>query len=120
MLDDLRALTLQPPGQFDLEAVALGRHRVEVQRPQRLGPEHPETRRQVVHGGTQHHPRVGVADARDRLAQPWPVPHRAAGHPPGAEHQVGAGRGGGQHRGQLRRVVGTVRVHLHDERIAGG
>src|SRR3712207_5996669 len=53
VLHHLAACPLEPPGELDLEAVALARHVVELEPPQRLDAEHPEPRGQVANAGTQ-------------------------------------------------------------------
>src|SRR6185312_7413828 len=113
-LDHLEAGADRAVGHLDLEGVAAGLNRIEVDRLQHLAAEALEAAGHVGDVDAEDQLRVGAAAAADRLAQRPPVADAAAGHVARAEHDVGLPRRRQQPR-QVGGIVGEVRVHLQDQ-----
>src|ERR1700679_3082546 len=113
-LDDPEAALDRPVGHLDLEGVAAGADRAQVDRLENLAAEALEAAGQVLHVEAEDDARVGAAAAADRPPQRAPVTNAAAGHVARAEHQVGPLRRLQQPR-QVGGVVREVRVHLEHQ-----
>jgi hypothetical protein len=116
-LDHPQLLGHRPPGQVDLEAVALAGHGVQVELVQRLPAERPEAAGGVAQPQPEHQAHVGVPPSAEQLPGARPVDDRSAAHPPGAEDQVGV-RESGEQVGQLLGLVRAVGVHLDEHVVA--
>ena len=112
-----QAALQRPPGQVDLEAVALRRDLVQVELAQRVGAERAVAAGGVVDRHAEHEPRVGAAAPGDELAALGPVLGPAARHPAGAQDEVGVPERVEQPR-QLLGLVRAVGVHLDDDVVA--
>ena len=108
----------RPVGRLDLEGIAAGLQRVEVDRLQDLAAEALEAAGQVPHLHAEREAGVGAAAAADRLPQPAPVRDPAAGHVAGPDHEVGA-LGRLEQPRQVGGVMGEVGVHLQHQAGAG-
>ena len=106
-------------GRLDLEGVAGGEHRVEVELGQRARAPQLEAAAEVVEGQAEDELRARAAHAAEHAAGLRPAGRAAAGHVAVAEHEVGlAGVEHREHLGELLRRVGEVRVHLADDAVA--
>src|SRR6266550_810212 len=118
-LDNPEAGAQRAVGHLDLEGVAAGGDRVEVDRLQHLAPEALEAAGQVADADAEQDARVERAARRDEPPHDAPVPNRPAGHVARAEHEVGLPRRLDQAR-HVGRVVREVAVDLDDQlRVAG-
>src|SRR6478752_7548152 len=114
-LDHPEAATLGAVGQLDLEGVALGGDRVEVERLEHGAPEALEAAGRILDAHPQPRRRVQRAAAGDRAANQPPVADPAPGDVAGAECDVCALLDGGDQPRHVRRIVREVAVHLQDE-----
>src|SRR5579875_3906280 len=115
---DLRPRLEGPVGHLDLEAVAVGSDRREVdllEDARRIGA---VARRGVLHGQAQHHRCEDVPSSRDQPSREAPVRDRAARDVAGADDDVLASLERCHDRGEGSGVVGEVRVHLHEDVVA--
>ena len=108
-LDDAPAGADQPVRHLDLEAVALGRDRLEVHRLERRRPVGAVAGGGVVDGEAEHAGGVAVAPPRQPAPPPRPVLGAPAGHVAAADRQVGAVLDVGQQRRAGRPGRGTGR-----------
>ena len=114
-LDHLEAGPFRAVCQLDLERVALGAHRVQVEPLEHAPPEALEAAGRVLTPMRRKKPRVGGGAARDEPAHYAPVPDAPALHVARAEHQVGALLGRRDQPRHVVRVVREVAVHLEDQ-----
>ncbi len=112
-LDDAEALAQRAIRRLDLEHVAGGVDRVEVDRLEHVPAEALEASRRVVNRH-QEDARVDRGATGDQAPHEAPVLGSATGDVAGAEREVGAGFGRREQAWHVRRVVGEVAVHLQD------
>jgi hypothetical protein len=107
--------TAGPERRLDLEDVAARMDAVERDRGERFGAPRLEAAGQVVRLEPQERPREDAAAARDDPADDAPVDRATPRDVARADHQVRLALDDrGDQRGEHRRVVAEVRVHLDD------
>ena len=104
-----------PHHQLHLEAVAVGMEGLSDEVLEELASVRAVAARGVVQGEPEHQASVGVAHPRERQPDAAPVGDGATRHVPAPDDQVGPTARGLEERAELRRVVGQIRVHLHDQ-----
>ena len=113
-LDDPEAPPHRPVCRLDLECVALGLDRIQVDRLEHAAPIALEATREIPDPDAEQHTRVERAAPRDDAPAEAPVRRAAAWHVPRTEREVGSRLAGGEQARHVGRIVREVAVHLED------